>query len=310
VKKLRANKCCMGNNAELFVCPGAQLASSVTGSLKNIENVMKQRHNTATMAVLSLHIDESLENGADDDAFETNIDTVLEDDKESSIDAVLGMQENTNRSSEEASSQSTDSNSRVASPLSDDTASPMPTASEVGSNSTQLESHEVIRKSESDDGEVTVTSVTVSCTSLDGYAKVTENGDDDLEKESNRKDKGAESSSQSEGEDEEKKMRTTTSTQVLIRDEMPTISVNLSNYDSDDTLSDEESVQNLDAIVDSNEEKPPVQNGGEANSAPATTGESTISKITVKEDRTGSNASADETSTLKTPEVTRRRCEL
>ena len=295
------------------------MASSVTGSLKNIEEVMKQRHNTATMAVLSLHIDESLEDGTDDDAFETNIDTVLDSRRDSSIDVVLGVQENTNGSSEEASSLSTDSNSRVASPLSDEAAatpSPVPMASEVGSNSTQLESREVIRMSESDSGEVTVTTVTVSCTSLDGLVKE-ENGDKDSAKENDGQSGGSESSSQS-GEEEGggKKMRTVTSTQILITDATPTISVNLSNYDSDDTLSDEESMQNLDTLSKDEETPPPppVQNGDEANNAPApaTAGESTISTITVKEDRTGSSSSAgsDETSTLKAPDVTRRRCEL
>ncbi len=291
------------------------MAASVSGSLKGIEGMLKERHNTATMAALSLQIDECLENGTDD-TFETNIDTLLlEEEEEVSIDIVLGTQENENKSSEEGSV-STDSNSGMGSPLSDGLNSPMPVETDKN-GSEQLDSLETVRKSESEEGGVTVTtSVTVSCSSLEEYAtKTAENGTAASEDSSSQNGGGEKGQVEVNGQTEETQARTCTSTQVLISDTTPTISVNLTNYDSDDTLSGEESVQNINdakKVAEQNGRSETTLATGGSETPPATTGESTIGNITVKEDRTGSNSSAgsNNSAELTPPQSTRRRCKL
>ena len=301
------------------------MAASVTGSLKGIDGMLRERHNTATMAALSIHIEESLENGADD-ASETNIDSLfaieeLEDEQpETSIDVLLGVQENGNKSSEEGSV-STDSNSRVTSPMSDisgpmhDISGPMHVESERDSETQQLESQESIRTSHNEEGEETVTtSVTVSCSSLDRYFKTEENGTASESEQSGRENGQEESKKDDELEVELEKPKKVSSTQILISDEATTVSVNLANYDSDDTLSEEESMENLDSLVkqaeeEEEEEKKNECTQNEGTDVPATAGESTISSITVKEDRTGNSAAeSNDSSKLSPPQSTRRRC--
>ena len=157
--------------------------------------------------------------------------------------------------------------------------------------------------------EAVTTSVTVSCSSLGGPFKTRENGTTTESKQNSQK----ESKDDDKLEEQMEKPRKVSSSQVLIGAKENSISVDLSNYDSDDTLSGEESVTNLDLLemeeYEGRKEKDPAQNEGM--NAPATAGESTAISITVKEDRTGNNAATSNTSSKVTlPQATRRKCKI
>jgi hypothetical protein len=179
---------------------------------------------------------------------------------------------------------------------------------------TEMEVEESVKSSDTEAVTITTT-VTVVCPSQ-GNSPVLERKDEpDV---TNNSDEGegkeeGEGKSEDEGksEGEEKgeevtpsiKERYTSSTQILVTDhEEATLSVNLNAYDSDDTLSDEESHDNLPGLDD--EEKSPSPK--------------LSPPIKIKEDRTGSgsshgsNASSTESNEAAKLAVAnqRRRCEF
>lgn len=302
-----------------------------------METSLSKRHNTATMAALALCIDETVECSTEDEP-ETSIDVIIGDMENTSkycnghsdntrIDDVLGAQEDWSKSSEDGS-MSTDSTSRVTSPASDmtspfllepeqapSTPSSLDTPQEEVEEATQLESRESIRKSQDDNGKDTVTtSVTVSCTSLDSFSspKTEErsNHGENGEVREGEIEKVTKNDLSVQPEEEGRRSRTCSSTQVLINDDPSTISVTLNNYDSDDTLSEEESHTDLTVAEEKDDEESAAKGEETKGTSDPAPERSSLGIITVKEDRTGSSSStsSNDSPTLKAPVVTRRRC--
>lgn len=261
------------------------MTNSLKDSSLHDDTGFLSRHDTACMAAVSLST--SMEH-TEANGF------VMEDkeDIETSIDQILGKQDEVPHSSEDDSGSHF---STTPEPVTPNMMSPEP------EDATEMETNEIVENGNIVDGEMTVTTtVTVACSSNSNSQESAENSPllDRKENTPTPEEKEEESSLQANGE---MRARSTSSTQVLINDtdERVTLSVNLNNYDSDNTLSDEESHTQLPQVSDSDKSPSPPR------SPP----------IKVKEDRTGSpTANGDVTTNgedkLAPPTQQRRRSEL
>lgn len=281
-----------------FLCICLQLIANVNSSLKDTESGFAKRHNTATLAALTLgdmnHVHEngpSSENGHD---------------PETSIDLILGKREVPASSGDDSSG----CLSTTPDCLSPALMSPEPL------EATEMETKETVKTSENGEGDATVTtSVTVACagssqesagnspmcerkekTDMEGEKSIETEGEKKVEtvekeadKEEEKKTEGEERSDSPASDDT--RGRSCSSTQILVSDtnQNVTLSVNLNNYDSDNTLSDEESHTDL-PTLDSNETSE-VEKSPSPFSSPS---KSPI--ITIKEDRTGASSSSSSSS--------------
>lgn len=270
----------------------------MTSSLKEVSSSLQDdtgilsRHDTATLAAITLStsMEHHEENG------------LLAEDKEqveTNIDLILGKQDEVPHSSEDDSGSCF---SATPEPVTPNMMSPEP------EEATEMETKETVENGNVVDGEMTITTtVTVACSSNSNSQESAENSPSFARKEKTPtpEDKEPEDSLQANGET---RGRSTSSTQVLINDtdEHVTLSVNLNNYDSDNTLSDEESHTEL-----------PQLSGSEKSPSPASPPKS---PITIKEDRTGTspttngdttaNGSPTTNGELVPPTNQRRRSEL
>ena len=308
------------------------MITNVHSSLKESElnslAVDLKRHDTATQAAISL-VGVAKENGLEDldeeeGEPETSIDTILgvrdlekeEDEPETSIDAILGVKDHP---SEDDSSSCFSATPEPTEPVSPKLFSPDPVTPKDMSpdpeDATVMETEETVKHDENGTGETTVmTMVTVACSSQ-GNSPVMGRKDEERRE-------GAEVNEVGDADDEEhltdglsngeNRGRSTSSTQILVTDsENTTMSITLNGYDSDDTISNEESHEELPDVPEL------VENG--------TTEEEEKPKppvITVKETKEGrtdsssshgsnaSNGSGNEASKLAAPENQRRRCEF
>ena len=265
-----------------------QVITSVNSSLV-LEPNMLTRLNTATQAALSLgNMDKPPENGAD----------VSREEPETSIDLILGKQEDISRDGEDDSSSCLSS---TPEPVTPDLVSPDPitpnTMSPDPEDAMEMETNQTVEnEGDGDNGETTVTTtVTVECSNNSqespgsSPALVRQEAEEEEEGEGEGKGEGEGEKPTTvlvNGEEEEigeddteendaNRMRSTSSTQILVSDhENVTLSVNLNGYDSDNTLSDEESHAELPELLKDNadESPPPVA----------------TPTIAIKEERTGS----------------------
>lgn len=329
--------------------------NSLSSLSASTEHFLSQRHNTATLAAISLVENEVDEN---EEQEETSIDAILgvrnlspsedlsstgasspdpdpdavDSDTRSSVhspeetETGTGMDNDKNNTRTETSS---DDNTGMGTLSDDRTGTEMGTSSNSTETGTAVESsgpaematEETTECSQSADGETTViTSVTVPIHGEES-AENSPGREKKMENENGRSQDGQDHLTEGEGRLDKEKSR---STEVLINDvdenSTITVTLNLNGYDSDDTLSDEESHEDL-AHVDNTSSKssspPAAPAGGEASpkgsppakresSSPSNSSpKSSLSTIIIKEDRTGSNESMDK---LTPPTDQRRRC--
>ena len=205
-----------------------QVITSVNSSLKDLPPTLITRHDTATLAALSL----GKEGEAPPEHPQNGFDEEDEEAHETNIDSIFGKQENSEDESTSGLS-STSTPTQLMSPEPDD--------------ATEMETTEVGENGECTEGVVT-TSVTVACSSNSQESSPILGAKE-------RGGKKEEEEKRSEGKDNSPtlttgKPRTCSSTQILLNDceDHVTLSVNLNGYDSDDTLSDEESHENLENL--------------------------------------------------------------
>ena len=265
----------------------------MNSSLKDMQPVSIGRHDTATLAALSVSTS-GTENGLGDER-ETSIDDVIRNEDEE-IDDILGDHKNTTASSSDDAGSSQEV-SRSSTPHHN------PVSSEPRD---EMATNESVESSQNIDGKTTVTTtVTVTCSTENsptiGRKEEKEEGSGPVISKEEKEEKGEVGDVPTATiETVEVRERSSSSTQVLVSDSdgNTSISVNLNSYDSDDTLSDEESHADLEPIGDKKEE--------ELEEVPAITIESTNS---VKKNRSESSGSSNEGSPKLSLPESRRRCE-
>ncbi len=293
-----------------ILSPSPQVITSVNSSLKDINPTLITRRDTATLAALSLSHDGERQNGEHRIGLGED-----EEEHETNIDSIFGKQET---SSEDDSSSGLSSTSTPTHLM-----SPEPT------DATEMELTEKVENEESTFGDAVVTTtVTVACTRSQECSP-----------------KPGAKTQPERGEEEctdtptltTDRPRTCSSTQILLndQDQNVTLSVNLNGYDSDDTLSDEDSHPDLQTLQSedfnntqetkesSNEFKgePPIkyaeqkENGVSKTPPSASPPRSPI--IEIKEDRSGKGStsskgshSSDEMSRLSPPTDKKRSSKL
>lgn len=247
------------------------------------------RHDTATMAALSLGKEEETPH-------EPKLNGVEEEDDEeheTHIDSIFGKQEN---SEEESTSEVSSTSTPFMSPEPED-AKEMETVTNVVENGEREEGQEAL----------VTTTVTVACPSNNSSPVLAKReggeraGEEGEKKEGN--DEGEDKKEEEEGNDGSPslttgKPRTASSTQILLNDQEDStrLSVNLTGYDSDDTLSDEESHMDLKGLQDEGSEErkengvtyePPIPYAKKEESGSPSSSPSRSPVIAIKEDRTG-----------------------
>lgn len=280
------------------------MITSVNSSLKETAATdALQRHNTATLAAISL--------GAAHQPQENGLDSNEETEHETSIDLILGQRGGHPVSSDDSSSCMSGTpeatSPKVVSPEPDATMSPAPEGTVERKLEEKLLSPEPVspdmtpdpeeaiememeeKVENHGDGEATVTTmVTVACSSQ---------GDSpDMEREEVEGGEAVKAKGTQEEEEEQEeglpvcggeRGRSSSSTQILVTDhENTTLSVNLNCYDSDNTLSDEESREDL----SEEEEKEEAKKTPSPQHSPKLSPQHSP-VITIKEDRTGSGSS-------------------
>lgn len=307
------------------------MIANVNSSLKEseIDNAL-HRHNTATLAAITLGVVDSLENGLDEIA-----------EHETSIDMALGKREDRRTSSDGSSSNFSDSPGTTSPTSKVEPDTPDAVSPDCGESmaekellspdpetphemtpdpeeAMEMEMEETVNSSEDGiDGKSVVTTVVTVAVSTQGSSP------DQLEGEDAGKANGTQEDREENGQKEEEednikgnRARSSSSTQILVTDhENTTLSVNLNAYDSDDTLSDEESHEDL----LENENKTATENGPAENvTAEKIPSPQHSPVIAIKEDRTGSGSShgsnassgSNGMSKLTAPENQRRRSKL
>ena len=279
------------------------MVTSLNNSLKESEEVSLKRHYTATMAAISLGVTENgHENGLPEEERE-------EESVETSIDTILGKQIEVPPSSEDDSGSCLSTTPEAITPS---MLSPEP------EDATELEVEEKVENGDIVEGELTVTTtVMVSCSpratptlerkgeeseeknTPTPAAAVAENEKGEGEKEGEKeKETNSSTTSSSSSSPEGSRARSCSSTQILVSNkDHTTLSVNLNNYDSDNTLSDEESHPELPT--------PPSEEDRKSDKSPSPP----LGAITIKEDRTGS-PNGEDGARLSPPTNGRRRSEL
>ncbi len=369
------------------------MISSVNSSLRETDSPSRlSRLNTATMAAISLEVDDEPDN--EEAEPETSIDLMLgeresEDDSSSylsttpevcspdlnssspdqtlapeagdsvqnpssleaqnsaqnpsSVDAGDSVQNPSSQEADDSVLKRSSEKQLSTDPMTPNTMSPEP------EDATLMETNEMVRENSVDweGGPSVTTVVTVACSSQNSSPMLDRREDgreEDKREEEGREEDVALVNGTPEGEEgadslhnmveEEKRGHSTSSTQILLIDnEHTTLSVNLSNYDSDNTLSDEESHAELpeEDLLENGEKngEKGEMNGEKGEMKGDKNGEKGEEKgenkwalekspsgsppksplIAIKEDRTGSRSSSDssEDSKLSTPTDKRRK---
>lgn len=311
-----------------------QMIADVNRSLKEseIEDVL-HRHNTATLAAISLGVPDPLENGLDEEAEpETSIDMVIgkrdfhSDDSSSSFSDTPATSPTPDVISPTPDAESPEPDESIAAVkelLSPDPMTPHEMTPDPD-EATEMEMEETVDSSENgSDGKAVVTTVVTVAVETKGSSPDLERG---------REVAGSTQEDREEDNEEEEELniergRSSSSTQILVTDhENTTLSVNLNAYDSDSTLSDEESHDDLLEVVENGtaedhgetaENSETAENGTmETLEKPPSPKQSPV--IAIKEDRTGSGSShgsnasngSNEVSRLAAPENQKRRSKL
>ena len=344
----------MGVNLLVFFLV-LQMISNVNSSLKEDDIEALRRLNTATLAAISLASDHTAqENGFTEEEAadaETSIDMILgerETEDDTSSSGFSGTPEAASPTSKSPEprvdanpeevplspepeeeivlkhvTQDTMTGGTTRANTADNLQTPEPVTPDMTpgpEDATEMEVEEAVNSSmNGDTGKTTVmTMVTVACSSHGGSPDEERRGEVEAVMVNGVHEKEGEEEEE-EGEDEmsgEMRGRSSSSTQILVTDhENTTFSVNLSGYDSDNTLSGEESHDQLSELTENG-----VDN--EISLSPKSSPKGSP-KIVIKEDRTGSRSSrdsnassnasstgSDEAKRLAAPENQRRRCKL
>ena len=279
------------------------------------------------MASLILEQDQKLLKGVEAD-METSIDLVLSQTRPQQCD---GKSDDTSiiesiciddicvtdSTSSRDGSVSTDSTSRVTSLASELSGSmpfddvehehlttSLPESSTDAVQDIVLESHESIKWSQDDTGKATETPVTSMGFAFIDSSKSErrnhgKNGDaavkaeEENEKLDGEKDKVTSSSLSSQPDVERVKSSSFSISHVLLNDTAPRLSLNIYDFDSDNTMSGEESISDLTMVIPP-EQTVETEKAGEGEitngTPPLVTTDTHLGSITIKEDRTGSSS--------------------